>query len=123
MSELKIALREERTQFQPGEEIVGAAGWEFPQPPAALEIRLFWFTRGKGTEDTEVVATQRLENPQTAEARPFRFQLPAAPYSFSGRLISLIWALELVALPSKEAARIEFVMAPEGKEVVLESKR
>jgi hypothetical protein len=119
MSQLKIGLREERTRHEPGDEIVGAAGWEFARPPEAMELRLFWFTRGKGDEDAGVVATQRMENPAAAEARPFQFRLPEAPYSFCGALMTLKWAVELVALPSKEAARVEFDMAPGGDPVVL----
>lgn len=55
------------------------------------------------------------------ETRAFRFQLPEAPYSFSGKLISLAWALELIAYPSKEVVRREIVLAPGGSEVRLES--
>ena len=119
MNQMRIGLREERNNFEPGEELTGAAGWELDSPPTAVEVRLLWFTRGKGTEDVEVVNTVLLENPQAAEARPFKFHLPAAPYSFSGKLISLLWAVEVVALPKNQSARIEFVMAPGGQEVVL----
>ena len=59
-------------------------------------------------------------SPRTGN-RPFRFQLPDAPYSFSGKLISLIWAIEAVAEGIKEAARYEFVLAPEGREIELGS--
>ena len=45
--------------------------------------------------------------------------LPAGPYSFSGRLISLIWALELVAEPGNHVARVEITLGPDGQEVVL----
>ena len=121
MNQLRIGLRDERKNFQPGDEITGAAGWELEKAPESLEVRLLWFTRGKGTEDVAGVNTVRFEHPQAAEARPFHFQLPPAPYSFSGKLISLLWAVELVALPKKQSARVEFVMAPEGREVVLPS--
>lgn len=119
MSQLKIGIRDDRTAFRPGEELVGAAGWELAQAPKAIEVRLLWFTRGKGTEDAGVVETVRFEQPQATEARPFQLQLPLAPYSFSGKLISLLWAVELVVLPSKESARVEFVLAPEGQEIRL----
>jgi hypothetical protein len=119
MSKLRIGTRDERRQFRPGAEIAGAAGWELDQPPRAVEVRLIWFTRGKGTEDVALVETVRFDQPKAAEARPFRFVLPGKPYSFSGRLVSLTWALELVALPGKQSARFEFVLGPEGKEVVL----
>jgi len=36
-------------------------------------------------------------------------------------LISLVWALELVVEPSKTLARKEFVMAPGGREIRLDS--
>jgi hypothetical protein len=48
-------------------------------------------------------------------------RLPETPYSFSGRLISLLWALELVAPPSKTVGRQELVVAPGGQEVRLDS--
>jgi hypothetical protein len=119
MSKLRIGTRDERRSFRPGEEITGAAGWEMDKPPQAVEVRLIWFTRGKGTEDVGLVETVRFDQPKAAEARPVRFVLPAEPCSFSGRLISLRWALELVALPDKQSARLEFVLGPEGREVVL----
>jgi hypothetical protein len=120
MTELNIELKENRAEFEPGAEISGSVSWSLEQPAQALELRLFWFTRGKGTEDAGVVSSQRLEQPLPHETRSFRFQLPTAPYSFSGNLISLVWALELIAYPSKEVTRREIIMAPGGAEVRLE---
>jgi hypothetical protein len=119
MSHLKIGTREDCRQFRPGEELIGAAGWDLKTAPTAVEVRLIWFSRGKGSEDVGRVETVRFEQPKAAEARPFRLRLPAGPYSFSGKLISLSWALELVVLPGKESTRFEFTLGPEGKEVVL----
>lgn len=119
MSELKIASREERVAFEPGEEITGAVYWKLDQPPDGLELRLFWYTRGKGGEDADTVETLHFDNPLQEEARPFRFNLPESPYSFSGKLISLTWALELVALPSNDVTRLDIVIAPGGREVEL----
>jgi hypothetical protein len=93
------------------------ARWSLPSTPRSLEARLFWFTRGKGTEDVGVVATEQVPAPGAHGEHRVRFTLPEAPYSFSGRLISLIWAVELVA--DTTAARWEFVLAPEGREIVL----
>jgi hypothetical protein len=78
---------------------------------------LFWFTQGKGTEDVGVVAKEIVPSPGADGTHRVRFTLPEAPYSFSGRLISLIWAVELVA--DDAAARWEFVLAPDGREIVL----
>ena len=49
------------------------------------------------------------------------FVLPPAPYSFSGKLISLIWAVEVVAEGIKEASRLEFTLSPDGREITLSS--
>jgi hypothetical protein len=121
MSDLRISLRQDRTAFEPGEELNGAVLWKLDEPPHAVELRLFWFTRGKGTEDTGVVKTVRFDQPLPQETRSFGFRLPAAPYSFSGKLISLVWALELVAEPSRETARLQITVAPGGQEVRLDS--
>jgi hypothetical protein len=121
MSVLKIELSAGRTAFAPGEELTGAATWKLEKPPRAVELRLFWFTRGWGTEDAGVVETVRFDHPLPEEARPFRLRLPEAPYSFSGKLMSLHWAVELVARPSKAVARQDITIAPGAEEVVLDS--
>lgn len=119
MSELKILLRDERKNFRGGETVEGVAGWRLEKPPTSVELRLFWFTRGKGTEDVGVVQTSRFDAPQLEEGRRFSFTLPNEPWSFSGQLVSLIWALELVIEPGEEAARVELVVSPTGREIQL----
>jgi hypothetical protein len=121
MSQLSIEIDQDRAALEPGDELTGTACWQLDQAPRTVELRLFWFTRGKGTEDAGVVETVRFARPSPQESRPFRLRLPPVPYSFSGKLISLVWALELVPAPSKEVARQEFVMAPGGQEVRLDS--
>lgn len=119
MNELRIQLRDERRNFRPGETIEGAAGWRLAATPGSVELRLFWFTRGKGTEDVGVVNLVRFDAPQLEEARPFSFTLPAEPFSFSGELVSVIWALELVVEPGEHATRVEVVVSPTGQEILL----
>src|SRR4051812_12829644 len=96
MSRVTLETRDGQKAFRPGEMVSGAAFWQLEQAPKWVEVRLFWRTRGKGTEDVSVVDTVRFENPQIEEARLFQLQAPDGPYSFSGRLISLIWGLELI---------------------------
>ncbi|HTL59224.1 MAG TPA: hypothetical protein VL361_26360 [Candidatus Limnocylindrales bacterium] len=119
MNELKIDLADARTAYEPGEEVAGSVSWQFDKPARDVELRLFWFTRGRGIEDAGVIETIRFEQPLQQETRLFRLQLPQAPYSFSGKLISLVWALELVSESGKAVSRQEIVMAPAGKEVQL----
>lgn len=119
MSDLKIILRDENVSNRPGETIEGVAGWRLDQPPKSVELRLFWFTRGKGTEDVEVVARIPFPEPQLEEGRTFSFKLPTEPWSFSGQLVSLIWALELIVEPRALATRVELVVSPTGQEIQL----
>jgi hypothetical protein len=119
MSKLQLGLRDNRTAYAPGEELTGAALWELDEPPTLAEVRLVWSTKGKGTEDAAVAATVGFDTPQVGDTRPFSLRLPMAPYSFSGKLISLVWALELVIQPGNLHDRLEIVVAPEGREVLL----
>jgi hypothetical protein len=108
------------TARKPGERIELKAAWSLAKIPRSLEARLIWFTRGKGTQDISVVASQPISAARERDEERVMFTLPAAPYSFSGRLISLVWAVELVA-DDAEAERWEFVLGPEGKEILLEA--
>jgi hypothetical protein len=114
-----IQTRNNKTQFLPGEEITGTVSGQLEPEPAAIELRLFWYTQGKGTQDVAILATIQFENPGPQDRREFRIQLPDGPYSFSGKLISLVWALELVVLPSEEASRLDITVSPTGREVLL----
>lgn len=105
--------------FAPGGELHGRASWALAGTATALEIRLFWYTAGKGTVEVGVVAVRRLEKPAAEGASDFAFRLPALPFSFSGKLITLTWAVEFVVLPGDRAARAEFVLSPHGHELVL----
>ncbi len=119
MSALYIVLRDNRTAFLPSETVEGHVAWRLNQPAESIEVRLFWFTRGKGTTDTEVAAALRFDRPPLSDQQPLRFTLPKAPYSFSGKLISLVWAIELVVEPSGETERLEITLSPTGREILL----
>ena len=121
MSDLWVELDGARTSFAPGERIAGTAGWRLEEPPEALEVRLFWFTRGKGERDVGIVETLEIASGAREGSREFSFHAPPAPLSFSGKLISLIWSIELVALPGGDAGRREITLSPTGEEIRLES--
>jgi hypothetical protein len=119
MSELSILLPEGRFSFFPGETMTGTVSWNLDTVPEVVELRLFWRTEGKGDQDLEISGVVRYENPSQRDEEAFEFTLPDGPYSFSGKLISLIWALELIALPSEETERVEFILSPTGQEILL----
>jgi hypothetical protein len=128
MSWISIELDDGRTAYRPGEEVSGVVLWvidddeegfgEAPEIESA-EVRLIWFTRGRGDRDSGIVAAEELPGPQATDRRPFRFRLPEGPYSVSGKLVSLVWAVEAVIQPGDRAARTEITVSPTGREVML----
>jgi hypothetical protein len=119
MPTLVIHIRENRTAFSPRETVAGEVSWQADSPPHSAELRLLWSTSGRGLTDIGTVETIPFPNPQAIETRPFAFTLPEGPYSFSGTLITLAWALELVIQPGNHSQSIDITVAPEGKVVTL----
>jgi hypothetical protein len=121
MGKLSIELNDGKAAFAPGERVEGRIEWGLGANPTALELSLLWYTRGKGTRDVCVLHTNRIEGPGGFGSDKFSFTLPPGPYSFSGKLISLIWALELTCTPGDETVRREVVVSPTGREILLAS--
>lgn len=117
MSWLSIGLREGEA-IQPGGRVRGTAAWMLDSPPRSVTLHLLWHTEGKGTLDVEVVATRELGDAGEGSA-DFDLLVPVGPWSFSGRLVSLLWQLELVAEPDLGVERVTLVVAPGGREVRL----
>ncbi|MCG8584063.1 MAG: hypothetical protein MI757_05065 [Pirellulales bacterium] len=114
-----ISTTSGRTAFEPGESVEVNVEWLFEQQPESVELRLVWYTRGKGDTDISVVERVPFEFPSTSEKRTVELQLPMAPYSFSGKLISLCWSIELVADDGDASERLDITMAPGAREVTL----
>lgn len=119
MNEIRIEIPEGKAAFSPGETINGSLSWQTSAAPSRAFVSLLWYTHGKGTSDNSIVEQQQLPNPVRQDRREFSFKLPVAPYSFSGKLISLTWAIELVLEPGTASQRLDFVMAPEAREILL----
>ena len=120
MSEFSLRTQDGRTAFEPGERITVVAKWQCDFEPPNMEIQIGWSTAGKGTTDQGVEKSVPISDPRRSESREIVLDLPAAPYSFSGKLISLIWALELVAEPAGRS-RLPITIAPGAQEVLLQS--
>jgi len=118
-NKLSIHFREDKKTFAPGQAVHGAIQWSLETQPHSLELSLFWYTAGKGTRDVGVVDTLTVDRPGSFGSKDFSFTLPAGPFSFSGRLVSVIWALELTCSEGKETVREEIVVSPTGREIVL----
>lgn len=118
---MRIEVADDRRWFLPGETVSGRMIWNVDTEVEAVELRLFWYTSGKGTEDVQIVHQVQVGTAESRGERGFSFSLPMGPYSFSGALITLAWALELVASPSGDLDRVDLVVAPTPIEIRLES--
>ena len=118
MTQLHIEILDNQTQFTPGSPIEGVLSWEFDNPPRSVELRLLWYTSGKGDRDSGIVYRETYENPMASDVQSFSFESPAGPYSFSGKLITLAWAIEVVIQKQKKLFdRVDLVIAPGQTEI------
>lgn len=117
MSAFQITLEGARTAYAPGETIAGEVAWSAPDPPGRIELRLFWYTQGKGTRDTGLAWEEPIDAIAAVGRQRFRVKAPEHPPSVSGTLVSICWALEAVG--SAEVFRIDLVIGPERRELVL----
>jgi hypothetical protein len=117
---IEISVNEDRCKFHPGEVIRGRFRWKITSPAKSVSLRLFWYTQGKGDKDVGIVAAENFNQPLLVDERPFQFEIPAGPYSFSGKLISLVWALEVVITPNNEHQHYLLIVSPSGEEILLD---
>jgi hypothetical protein len=121
MDSLQIILARTSGEFEPGSELIGQLTWNLSKSPDRVELRLFWSTFGVGIAESKVIDAVTFDKLLTFDSRPFRFRLPTFPYSYRGKLMSLSWVLEATIFPSRRNVRKHFILAPDGKEVVLPS--
>lgn len=121
MAELGIKTELDNLAFTPGETLRGEVNWkvDLMKNSAGGEVRLFYYTSGKGDRDVEAIETHEVQIHSETGSQSFEFQLPHEPCSFSGKLVSLIWAVEFQVMESDETERLQFVLSPDGKEIDL----
>jgi hypothetical protein len=118
MSKISLETANAIRSFEPGASIEVDTAWDLDTQPRAIELRVVWNTRGRTIQDIRIVDTVSLDVSK-CERQRVPLTLPRAPYSFTGKYVSLIWALELVVLPSQDSARFPITIGPGGKEVHL----
>jgi len=119
MPQLKIQPAGGQASFEPGQSIDVEANWQLDEQADSIELRLIWFTEGKGSEDVCVVADHTIEHPKMADSHLWQLELPSQPYSFNGTLIVLVWSLELLVNDGDATTRFDLTIAPGGKAVEL----
>lgn len=92
MSTIIFELPKDR--FVPGEEITGTVLWDLDSPvKKTIELLFGWWTEGRGNRDAEVLYSWELGTQLTGEFS-FTLQVPLAPHSYEGVLLSVVWGLE-----------------------------
>ncbi|MBI1206305.1 MAG: hypothetical protein GC191_03330 [Azospirillum sp.] len=106
-----IELTGGHTFLLPGDLLGGSVRWRLDERLREAAVQLIWFVRGKGGAEDRVVATIPFDAPGSVDDRVFELGLPAGPYSFSGRLFTLSWAVRLI-LDGAVAAHQDIVLSP-----------
>ena len=113
-----VEIELDHFHHQPFQSLSGTVKIHAPIDAPQLELRVFWFTRGRGDEEAEI--SYQMEIDPQKHATPFSFQLPASPYSFAGQLITLAWAVEVVDHRDNSLNLVPFLLSPTGEELQLE---
>ena len=117
MNNVSIHLDHEAGCFTPGDTLAGTVEWAGAAKPRRVEVRLFWFTSGIALKQVGIVSRLVVKNHNQPNSARFEFILPAGPWSFSGPLLTLNWAAEVVLFPSKESAFATFTFGPNGTRI------
>ncbi|MCG6158083.1 hypothetical protein [Rubinisphaera margarita] len=118
---LEIERPRSGAQFEPGQVVPVDVRWSLLEDQSRVELRLVWNTVGKGDQNLSIEETWTYSNIGLSGQKHEEIQLPDGPYSCSGKLLSLVWAFELIVFPSGESTRTEFLMAPGASEIILHS--
>lgn len=105
----------DRAAVEPGDAITGSVAWTGAATTVSVSLR--WETRGKGDQDTQVATSTTI--PASNGTVRFALTAPYQPFSFSGKLISIVYFV--ISSVDGVEARQEILIAPGGKEVVLAS--
>jgi hypothetical protein len=97
-------------RFSPGEQLSGSVEI-FPNSVIrcqGVEIRLMWYTEGKGRRDEGVIQTLTYDikeiGPEQGFNEAFDVVLPGAPWSYAGHFINVVWVIHV---------KIDIPMAPD----------
>ncbi len=113
--------------FRPGDTVAGTVIVSAMEDVECngLQIEVGWRTEGRGTRDSVVVDQRtafrgKLEAGRTLEF-PFDAKLPDGPWSYEGKLLRIVWQVEVKAsIPwaRDESFSASFVVAPAERDDV-----
>ncbi len=99
------------SRVRPGGVIAGEALWDLEEDPGSITLSIGWWTEGKGARDERIIEAKEIKNAGRIGKDAFRFEVPTGPLSFSGKLISLNWAIEAGAVKGNAKAVHRFTVS------------
>lgn len=109
---LSVELDNSKSHFSPGESISGTAKWNLSGECGDAEVHLLWYTEGKGTRDADILESLTKPNSSNVGELKFHWKLPHSPYSYSGKLLSILWKVELIIDGVDEIGEASFTLTP-----------
>jgi len=119
MSQLQITLNGDTRQFAPGENMEGTVSWDLPKQSQKFRLSLIWYTQGRAPTASGTVDYLEFNAPTRSGSKDFNFQTPNGPYSFTGKLFSINWALEFAPLPGFKSIERQIILSPSDSAVVI----
>ncbi|MGH1441316.1 MAG: hypothetical protein ACRBBR_14465 [Cellvibrionaceae bacterium] len=110
MNELNISI--DKNSYQPREQVQGSIRWQLIKPPKEIFLQIGWQTEGRGTQDNRVEYEQIFITDSHSGTENFYYELPASPYSFSGKLIELNWFIVAYTKKGKVQTSTDIIVAP-----------
>jgi hypothetical protein len=97
MSDVNLSLKLDTDVAECGDVVAGMVRWgRLESAPRGVRIELRYWTEGRGDSDGGVVAEVELDGAVQGAGR-FELLVPeAGPMSFEGKLIRVMWAIELI---------------------------
>lgn len=109
--------------YAPGDLIQGTVSWPLDVQPEEVRVSLLFESRGKGTPQREVYRSETYSSQGgtiTNGKIAFSFEAPDWPWSFSGKLISILWILSVSHNHSDDdASEANIILSPTQSEIDL----
>jgi hypothetical protein len=118
---LRIEIKNSKKAFQPGSLLQGKVYWERTEKPKEIVATLFWYTEGKGDEDTETVIEQKWTPNSEQGSESFQWEVPRGPISKVGSLLHIYWAIEVSTTKPVETAKLDLVISHLDRPIVSNS--
>lgn len=114
-----VLIEVDRINIAAGSTISGVVKWQSIEQSEPLELRLSWHTEGRGTMDRKIIYQQALPIVTHLQSHRFSIKAPEGPYSFTGRLIELIWTISCVSKKGKVLDSTQLYLSRDGRAVEL----